>query len=435
MRIVNGTIVDPEKKEMFVGTITIENDQIVCISRSEKETNPGFKAFDESRDDDIDASGCLIFPGLIDTHVHFRDPGFTMKEDILTGAEAAAAGGYTQVVLMANTNPHVDNIDTLKYVLEKGAKTDVKINTCANVTLEMKGEKLTDMKTLKNAGAVGFTDDGVPIMKEELVLEAMKTCAILGVPVSFHEENPDLISENGINRGEASSYYGIQGSPANAEISLVKRDINLMKRCVERFKVMPTVVIQHISTREGVELVREAKKNGLDIHAEGTPHHFTLTEQAVIKKGSNAKMNPPLRTEEDRKAIVNGIMDGTIDLIATDHAPHTAEEKARPITKAPSGIIGLETALSLAYRELVIKGYMSPIELAERMSYEPACLYKLEGGRIVEGGKADLTIFNPNLSYVVESFHSKASNSPFVGEKMQGAVVATICNGRLIYSV
>lgn len=435
MRIVNGTIVDPEKEEMYSGTIYIKDQKVICISRNEDETNPDFVPFSEcDNEEEIDAAGCLIFPGLIDTHVHFRDPGFTEKEDIYSGAAAAEAGGYTQVVLMANTNPHVDNVDTLKYVLNKGRETSIRINTCANVTMEMKGVELTDMNTLKAAGAVGFTDDGVPIVDERLALEAMRTCAILEVPISFHEENPDLISENGINRGEASSYYGIQGSPANAEISMVKRDINLMKKCREEYGVSPTVVIQHISTKEGAQLVREAKKEGLDIHAEGTPHHFSLTEQALIEHGSNAKMNPPLRTEDDRKAIVEGIKDDTIDLIATDHAPHTKEEKNRPITKAPSGIIGLETALPLAYTELVSKGGMSPIDLAKRMSYSPAKLYHLEGGVIKEGKDADITIFNPDVSYVVESFESKASNSPFIGKIMQGAVVKTICAGKIVYS-
>lgn len=282
----------------------------------------------------INAEGLLVAPGLVDVHVHFRDPGFTAKEDINTGAAAAAKGGVTTVVLMANTKPAVDSEETLHYILDKGAKTGIHVTTCANVTMGMQGKQLTDMKKLAVAGAVGFTDDGVPLLDAELVRRAMEISAELDMPISFHEEDPKYIENNGVNRGKASEYYGIGGSAREAEIALVERDLKLAEEtgaCID---------IQHISSKEAVELVRQAKKRCSNIHAEATPHHFTLTEDAVIKYGTLAKMNPPLREEADRQAVIRGLVDGTIDMIATDHAPHTAEEKQSRSQRHPAALPG-----------------------------------------------------------------------------------------------
>lgn len=427
MKIINGTIINPELNKMYKADIEVKSP---AGSKEEGLV--------------IDASGLYIAPGMADTHVHFRDPGFTYKEDILTGARAAAKGGYTEIVLMANTNPKVDNLDTLSYVIEKGKDTGIHISTCANVTMGMKGEEIVPMEELKEHGAVGFTDDGVPIMDSSVCLEAMKRSAQLGVPISFHEENPSFIENNGVNRGKASEYYGIGGSPREAEIDLIARDIELAKKaCDELSKeagnsggvknASPRIVIQHISTKEGVELVRQAKKDGLDIHAEATPHHFSLTEDAVIKYGTNAKMNPPLRTEEDRMAVIEGLKDGTIDLIATDHAPHSAEEKAKSILDAPSGIIGLETCLSLAIKNLVNENHLTYPQLFNRLSLAPCELYGLKGGKIDDELNLDLVIFDPNATWVVSEFESKSSNSPFVGEKLPGVIKYTICGGRIVY--
>ena len=328
---------------------------------------------------------------------------------------------------MANTKPCVDNGEILSYVLEKGKRTGIRILSCANVTKGMKGEELTDMEELARCGAAGFTDDGIPLLGKELVREAMMRAKMRDWPSRFHEEYPERIVNNGINAGRASAFYGIGGSPREAETDLIRRDVELA------LETGAKTVIQHISTKEGVELVRRAKRNGAQVYAEATPHHFTLTEEALIEKGTLAKMNPPLRTEEDRLAIIEGLRDGTIDLIATDHAPHSRQEKEREITAAPSGIIGLETALGLAIRELVKPGYLDFPTLFYRMSTAPARLYGLPGGRIAQGQEADLVLFAPDEPWVVKEFASKSANSPFIGETMVGNVYYTICEGRVVY--
>lgn len=375
----------------------------------------------------VDLHGQIVAPGLVDVHVHFRDPGFTYKEDIDTGAKAAAKGGFTSVVLMANTKPSVDTVETLRYVLEKGEKTGIHIYTCANVTMGMKGKELTDLEALSASGAVGFTDDGIPLMDEGILREALRRAAKLNRPVSLHEENPALIVNNGVNAGKAAAHYGIGGSPREAEITMVERDLKIA------LEEEADLSIQHISTKEAVELVRQAKRKSRHIHAEAAPHHFSLTEEAVIRHGTLAKMNPPLREEADRMAIIEGLRDGTIDMIATDHAPHSVEEKRRPLIEAPSGIIGLETALSLGIRELVQKGYLTMMELLCRMSYAPAKLYHLDAGQIRVGGPADLLVFDPEKNWTVDKFASRACNSPFVGECMPGVISYTICGGKMVY--
>lgn len=395
-------------------------DKAICDNETELDSC-------EAAVKEIGLCGQIVAPGLVDVHVHFRDPGFTRKEDIHTGAAAAAKGGFTSVVLMANTKPTVDNPETLAYVLDKGKETGIHIYTCANVTRGLQGKELTDMEGLSQLGAAGFTDDGIPLMDEALLRKALQKAAKCGKPVSLHEENPSLITNNGINAGKAAAHYGIGGSPREAEISMVERDLRIA------LGEEADLSIQHISTKEAVDLVRQAKKRSRHIYAEATPHHFTMTEEAAIKYGTMAKMNPPLREEEDRLAIIEGLRDGTIDMIATDHAPHSAEEKAKPITEAPSGIIGLETALSLGLRELVNKGYLSLMELIGKMSLAPAKLYHLDAGYLEEGGPADLVVFDPQKDWTVGKFASKAANSPFVGESMPGVISYTICGGKIVY--
>lgn len=416
--IQNGYMIDPKSGREGNYDLLVQEEKIVKIGKNLKP--PKGCAV-------MDAEGLLIAPGLVDVHVHFREPGFTHKEDITTGAAAAARGGFTTVVLMANTKPTVDNEDTLKLVLDRGRETGIHVETCANVTMGMQGSELTPMEKLAAAGAAGFTDDGIPLLEEELVRGAMEQAALLDLPISFHEEDPRLIANNGINRGRASAHYGLEGSPREAEISLVERDLKLAGdtgACIN---------IQHISTKEAVELVRQAKAKGWNVHAEATPHHFTLTEDAVITYGAMAKMNPPLREEEDRQAIIAGLVDGTIDIIATDHAPHTAEEKGKPITDAPSGIIGLETALSLGITKLVDGGYMTMLQLLRAMSSNPAAMYHLDAGYLAEGGPADIVLIDTAAAVTYEEYVSKASNTPFTGWQLMGAVKATICAGRVVY--
>lgn len=449
--IKNARVIDPADGRDQIADLVIEDGKIKEITAAGDHAADGLesgridvtagsrKAQEDRQDPDtdtgagagnirvIDAAGLVAAPGLVDVHVHFRDPGFTYKEDIHTGAQAAAAGGYTTVICMANTKPVVDNIETLEYVLEEGKKTGIHVLCAAAVTKGLKGQELTDMEMLKAHGAAGFTDDGIPLMDESLVKAAMEEAARLDLPLSFHEEDPAFIKNNGINHGIVSEQLGIYGSPALAEDSLVARD------CMIARHTGAAVDIQHISSAGAVKMVKAAKELGANVWAEVTPHHFTLTEQAVLEHGTLAKMNPPLRTAADRQAVIEGLKDGTIDMIATDHAPHSPEEKARPLTEAPSGIIGLETALGLAVTHLVKPGHLTLLQLMEKMSRNPAKLYHLDAGSLAVGAGADLVLFDPEEQWTVGGFASKSRNSPFTGEKLYGKVKYTICGGRVVY--
>ena len=419
--IKNGRVIDPAKGTDDVMDIVIDGGKIKAMGHYPE--NGEYETV-------IDASGLTVGPGLIDVHVHFRDPGLTYKEDIGTGAAAAKKGGFTTVVTMANTKPPVDSEETVRYVLEEGKKTGIHVLPAACVSVGMKGQELTDMDALKAAGAVGFTDDGIPLMDQKLVRQAMLKAKELDVPLSFHEEDPAFISENGIHAGEAAKALGIQGSPALAEDALVARD------CMLALHTGASVNIQHISSVNSVRMVKLAKELGADVTAEVTPHHFTLTESAVLEHGAMAKMNPPLRTEKDRLGIIEGIKDGSIDMIATDHAPHSAEEKAvEPVWKAPSGIIGLETALALAVTNLVKPGHLTMVQLMEKMSLNSAKLYRFDKGSVAEGADADLVIFDENERWTVteDDIASKSHNTPFIGAELYGRVKYTICGGRIVY--
>lgn len=416
--IKNVRILDPASAIDMTGDIGIENGKIAAIGTVET----------KAEDQVLDGKGLVASPGLVDTHVHFRDPGLTYKEDIYSGAHAAAAGGFTSVVCMANTKPVADNVDTVSYIVDKGKKTNIHVYATAAVTKAFDGKNLTDFRDLLKAGAVGFTDDGIPIKDAETVKAAMELAAELDVPISLHEEDPDLIERPGVNQGKVSEKLNYGGAPARSEYEMVRRD------CELTLQTRAKTVIQHISSAESVEAVRQCWRRGGRIYGEVTPQHFSATEDLVLEKGALARVNPPLRTEADRQAIIEGLKDGTLNIIATDHAPHSREEKAKDIKDAPSGMIGLETSLALGITNLVKTGELELIDLLEKMTINPAMLYHLNAGRITEGGPADLVLFDPDKKWTVEDhFYSKANNSPFIGMELTGKVQYTICGGKIVY--
>ena len=416
--IKNVRILDPASSTDMVGDIGIDGGKITAIGTVEA----------KAKDTVLDGKGLVAAPGLVDTHVHFRDPGLTYKEDIYSGAHAAAAGGFTSVVCMANTKPIADNPDTISYIVKKGKKTGIHVYTAAAVTKEFDGKNLTDFKELLQAGAIGFTDDGIPIKDAGIVKSAMEMAAELDVPISLHEEDPDLIERPGVNQGKVSEKLNYGGAPARSEYEMVQRD------CELALQTRAKTVIQHISSAETVEAVRQCWKRGGKIYGEVTPQHFSATEDLVLEKGALARVNPPLRTEEDRRAIIEGLKDGTLNIIATDHAPHSREEKAKDIKDAPSGMIGLETSLALGITSLVKTGELELMELLEKMTINPAMLYHLDAGRLTEGGPADLVLFDPDKKWTVQDqFLSKANNSPFIGWELTGQVQYTICGGKVVY--
>lgn len=375
---------------------------------------------------EIDGTGKIACPGFVDVHVHFRDPGQTYKEDLITGSICAIRGGYSHVVCMANTIPVIDSIEL--YMNNTLRMQDLPLNVYQAVAISkgFKGVELTDMDGLKSAGAIFFTDDGLPLKDQEFVRKAMLKAKELSIPLSFHEEDPTYIGKAGVNEGKISKQLGFVGADRLAESVITKRDIELAK------ETGATINIQHISSKEAVELVRQAKKEGIHVHAEACPHHFTLTEDAVLIHGSLAKMNPPLREEEDRIAICEGLKDGTIDIIATDHAPHSDEEKAKELMSCPSGILGLETAYSLANEMLVDKGYLTYTSLVERMSVNPG---KLIGVRCAldVNEVVNMVIIDPNEEWVYKESVSKSNNSPFLNRKMKGKVIMTFAKGKCVY--
>lgn len=417
--IKSGKLINPATNFEGIVDIAIEDGLI-------KEISPSISSDYFEYDDIIDAKGMVVSPGLIDIHSHFRDPGFTHKEDLLSGAESAAAGGYTTVILMANTNPKIDSVESLNYVLEKAKDCPINILQEAALTIDFK-DKLVDMDLLHKAGAAGFTNDGVPVMNTKTLRDAMLKAAQLDTVIALHEEDNSLIDNHGINAGPIAEKLGLKGAPRVSEDIMVARD------CMLAFETGACIDIQHISSGNAVDFIRYAKSIGVKVFAEATPHHFTLTEDDVLEHGVLAKMNPPLRSAEDRERIIAGLIDDTIEIIATDHAPHTDKEKNVDFTKAPSGIIGLETALPLAVTELVMKNRLSMIHMLSKFTSNPARYYKLDKGNIEIGKVADICIFDPDQEYRVKGFKSKSSNSPFLGRSLYGKVKYTLVAGKIVY--
>lgn len=419
MIIKSGRLIDPKSNRDEVLDIKIKDGKILAIGKNLEKS--------DSQEEIIDAKGKIVVPGLIDVHVHFRDPGQTQKEDLETGSQAAVAGGFTSVIQMANTSPKIDSKEKILEHYKKARNLPLKVFTVSALTKNFGDLELVDMEENFKRGAVAFTDDGIPNRNSKLILEAMERAKKLGALISFHEEDPELISQNGINHSEVSESLGIFGSPNIAETSFIARDVAMA------IYTGAKVSIQHISTGLGVDLVKFGKSMGANIYAEVTPHHIALNDSAVLKYGSLAKMNPPLRSEKDRLRIIKGLKEGTIEIIATDHAPHTKEEKEKEITKAPSGIIGLETSFSVCYENLVLTGEISLMKLIELMSYNPARIYGLDGGKIEEGEVADLAIIDLDGIYKIDKFKSKSSNTPFKDKNLKGEVKYTISDGKIVY--
>ncbi|MFZ2542841.1 MAG: dihydroorotase [Lactococcus raffinolactis] len=416
--IKNGRVIDPKSQFDALADILIDGQKIVAIGQ------------DLTREDAeiIDATGKIVAPGLIDIHVHFREPGQTHKEDIHTGSLAAARGGFTTVVMMANTNPTVSTVETLTEVLSSASRENIHVKSVATITDKFDGQTLTDFEALLKAGAVGFSDDGIPFTDAGQVRKAMQKAVDFDTILALHEEDPQLTGVLGINDGAVAHQCGVTGAPTVSEYSMVARDAMLALDTKAR------VHFQHLSAGESVDVVRFAKAMGARITAEVTPQHFSITEDAILTHGTNAKLNPPLRRTSDIEKLIIGLQDGTIDVIATDHAPHTHAEKEQEITKAPSGMTGLETSLSLGLTHLVTPGYLSVMALLEKMTSNPAQVLGVDAGYLAENGPADLVIFDADVTReVTDDFASKASNSPFVGDQLQGVIAYTICDGEIVY--
>lgn len=419
--IKQGKLVDPVSGIGGKMDILIENGRIACIGSQ----------LDEPQALVLDASGFVVSAGLVDMHVHLRDPGLTYKEDILTGTAAAAHGGFTSIACMPNTKPVADSPETIRYIREKALQGNgVQVWPIGAVSVGEKGQNMTDFKALKAAGVVALSDDGVPIMDANLMRDALMVAGRQKLTILCHEEDANMVRNYAVHEGRVSRQLGISGRPAIAEEIMIMRDAMLAEETGQ------PVHICHISTAKGVDIVRKYKKRGVKITCETCPQYFTFTHEQVLLQGSMARVNPPLRPTKDVTGIVEGLRDGTIDCIVTDHAPHSAEEKAKPLTEAPSGMVGLETSLAVTLTQLYHTGKMSLAEVIRKMTINPARILRLNKGSMGLGADADLTIFDPDEEWVIDpsDFRSKGRNTPFAGMKVKGKVKYTIVGGKIVYS-
>ncbi len=416
--IRNGRVLDPYTNINAQMDILIGDDGVIRELGPRLDAPAGCAVYD--------AAGLTVSPGFVDGHVHFRDPGQTEKEDVLTGAAAAAAGGYATVICMANTLPTCDTPEIIRYVTDKAKDCPVEVLQAGAVTKGLKGQELTDFAALQAAGAPCLTDDGINLTNAGLCRAAMEQAAERGILLSFHEEEPSLVPSPGVNFGSAAAQqFGVPGARASAETAMIARDIALALDTGAR------VLFQHVSSAQSAALIRAGKKLGARIYAEVTPHHISLTEDDVLAHGTYARMNPPLRREADRQALIDALADGTIDMIATDHAPHTAEEKAREFAKAPSGITGLETAFSVCNTYLVQTGRLTPMQLVDWMSKAPAEIYGLTGRAVAAGNYARLVLLDWDSRMVYKTYRSKAVNTPYTGMQLTGAPRAIVTGARV----
>lgn len=427
--IRNAHIIDP------ANSLDAKKDLLIREGRIAAVENPGAFTAREIADT-IDAAGLVLAPGFIDVHVHLREPGQTWKETIATGTRAAAAGGFTTVVAMPNTVPVNDTVETLAWMLDPARDPAVNLFAMPAATQGSLGEHLTHYEALAIAGAVGFTDDGKPILEDHVMRAALVTAARVGLPISQHAEDTRLTGGCSMNAGPVAFRLGLRGMTAEAESNIVERDIALLREIESDEGLHPHLHVQHVSTAKALNAIRIAKQQGLHVTCEAAPHHFTLTDAALENYNTNAKMNPPLRAESDRLALIEAILDGTVDCIATDHAPHAAHEKEVEFERAPNGITGLETALGLALRVLHRAHGLPLARIITLMSATPASLIHLsDRGNLSVGSHADLVLFNSATEWNFASVQSlsKSKNTPFDQSPMLGRIHATICGGRIVH--
>ena len=418
--IKNGRVLNPSENLDKVMDLLVEDGRI----KEKKEQ------IETDADKIIDAKGCYVMPGLIDLHVHFRDPGLTYKEDIETGSRAAANGGFTTVCCMPNTKPVVDNVDTVKYIIEKGKEVGLtNVLPVGAVTMNMEGKEITDIESLKKAGICAISEDGKSVMNSGVYRKAMKEAARLNVPVMAHCEDINLVEGGVINLGNKSKELGVKGISNAVEDVIAMRDIMLARETNAKLHLC------HCSTKDSVEMVKQAKAEGIDVTAEVCPHHFSMCSDDITENDGNFKMNPPLRTREDMETLIKGLSEDIMDVISTDHAPHSKEEKEKDLEHAPFGIVGLETSVPLTITNLVKKGYITPLQMAAKMSYNPAQVLGSDKGTLNEKAVADITIIDPDAEYTIDknTFQSKGKNTPFDGYKVNGKVLYTILGGKIVY--
>ncbi|MGW8115447.1 dihydroorotase [Caproicibacterium sp. NSD3] len=418
---INAHLMDPAAGLDQMGSLLCRDGRIAALCREADQTA-------SEKAERIDCKGLILSPGLVDMHVHLRDPGFMEKEDILSGCCAAAAGGVTSLLCMPNTNPALDSPETIEYVLKKAEKADAHVYPAGAISKGLKGEIPTDLAALKKAGAIAFSDDGRPVLHTSMMASAMQEAKKLRAPILAHCEDLDVTKNGKINEGIVSRELGIPGIPRAAEDCGTARELAL----AAAYEV--GVHICHVSTKESVSLIRDYQKRGVPVTCETAPHYFALTEEELLKRDADARMSPPLRTEKDRLAIIKGLQDGTIAVIATDHAPHTPQEKT-DFLKAPNGAVGMETSLAAGITYLVRPGFLSMMQLLEKMSTIPAKILHLPAGTLAVGAPADLILFDPDFCWRVDpnSLHGKSRNAVFKGKTLFGKVERTFLNGKCVF--
>lgn len=416
----NGRVIDPANGSNAKGDVLIQDGRIDRIAPSVAPP-PDARA--------LNVDGLFVVPGLIDAHVHLRDPGFPQKETIRTGCRAAAAGGFTSVICMPNTDPPTDCVDVVAGISQRAEIADARVYVVACATNGMAGEALTDTTALLSEGVVGFSDDGLPIESDALMRALLERSSQSGFVVCPHVEDFRFTRGGHMHEGDVSSRLGIEGMGSEGEAAMVERDIDLVKDVGGKLHIL------HISVRRAVDLVRKAKAEGLTVTAEASPHHFILTDEDVPTYGTAGKMSPPLRSADDRESVIEGLVDGTIDIIATDHAPHTTDEKLRAFEESPNGILGLETAVGSTLSTLVLTDLLSLEDVVDKMTAKPAQLYGLEGGTLSEGAPGDVTVIDLDRRWRVDAttFESKSRNTPFHGWTFQGQPVLTVKGGRITH--